>query len=110
MIRNARFLQGAEQNAYDTNPVNANFSQNSQGRLTTAQHGCSVADIVDGTYYGTYASTTFVEMYSYHPAGGVTAKQLLFNGYGYNNGIAYAGTGTLEADYNFDSAGRVAML
>src|SRR5215469_10012298 len=60
---------------YDTNPVNASFSQYSAGRLTTVQYGCQVTPA--GSYsYTPPTQPMFTEMYSYHPAGGVTAKQL----------------------------------
>jgi len=52
---------------YDTNPVNGSFSQYSYGRLTTSQYNLCVSGA---------SPATFAEMYSYHPAGAVTAKQL----------------------------------
>ena len=51
---------------YDTNPIVSNFSANITGRLAASVTGntsCTPGRIV--------------EMYSYHPAGGVTAKRLL---------------------------------
>src|SRR5665213_2469129 len=52
---------------YDTNAVNATFSQNAAGRLTTASYGGGCA----GNHY--FGAT---EMYSYNPAGQTIAKQL----------------------------------
>lgn len=96
---------------FDGNPVNPSFSQNSYGRLTTAQYGCPVSNLIGGTYWGAYSPVTFIDMYSYHPAGGITAKQLLFySQYTDNSGTQQTGTVTLEADYAFDSAGRIATL
>jgi RHS repeat-associated protein len=96
---------------YDSNPVNANFSQYSLGRLTTVQYGCGIAPILGGQPTGGPAQPSFIEMYSYHPAGGVTAKQLIYAGDYYDtNQTLESATGTLEADYTFDAYGRVATL
>ena len=105
---------------YDTNPVNPNFSQNSQGRLTTAQYYAPNSNIPLGSYIGdgnggwtTYGCTAdaYAEMYSYHAAGAVTAKKLQFtrvfaSQYGYRQ----TGTGSLEVDYAQDSAGRTSTV
>jgi RHS repeat-associated protein len=92
---------------YDTNPVNANFSQNSTGRLTTIQYygqnansngqGCG-----QGQYSG-YNYDTFTEMYSYLAAGAVTAKNVGLNRVASNS----SRTTSLEVDYTYDNAGRV---
>ena len=51
------------------------------------------------------------EMYSYHPAGAVTAKQMQVTRTGNagdpNNEDIETGTGAVEADYTYDSAGNV---
>jgi hypothetical protein len=78
--------------AYDANVINSAFSQHVAGRLATAQYSVYVA--------GHPANLT--EMYSYHVAGAVTAKRLQVQRCG--NCAAQA----LEADFGYDSAGRVA--
>jgi hypothetical protein len=58
-------------------------------------------------------ATYFAEMYSYHPAGGVTAKRLwMARGPGYignpGNGFQSMSQANVEVDYTYDSAGRTA--
>jgi len=49
----------------------------------------------------------YTEMYSYHQAGGVTAKQMIYDANYYDtNSIEQTGTGKVEADYTFDTFGR----
>jgi hypothetical protein len=67
--------------SYDTNPLNPSFSLNSTGRLTVAQYGSNTlsASCVPGVN-----PTQLAEMYSYHPAGAVTAKRLQITRQGYD--------------------------
>jgi RHS repeat-associated protein len=96
---------------YDTNPVNSSFSNYSYGRLTTAQYGCPVPEIVGGSTYGTASPVSYIDMYSYHPAGGVTAKQIIYWGnYFDSSGVQETASGNIEADYTFDTSGRLATL
>ena len=76
--------------AYDTNPYSTTFSQNTTGRLTAMTY------LAGDCAYGVFLGMT--EMYSYHPAGAVTAKSLK------------AGTAVpaVTVSYTYDSAGRVA--
>jgi YD repeat-containing protein len=95
---------------YDTNPVNGSFSQNSYGRLTTAQYGPGVYDgsPVFCSPQTWWAADSYVEMYSYHAAGAVTAKQLqLTRNFSLGYGVWNSGNASLEVDYAYDSAGRV---
>jgi len=103
---------GREVYTYDTNPVNSTFSQYSYGRLTTAQYGCPVLEIIGGSWYGNTFPSSYVDMYSYHPAGGVTAKQTIYHAIFTDPtyGIQTTSSGSLEADYTYDSAGRMATL
>jgi YD repeat-containing protein len=104
---------------YDSNPVNPYFSNYALGRLTTAQYGdpsaspgtCSIAG-------ASFTGGAYTEMYSYHPAGGVTAKRLqvlrpsendLFYASEWPDGsnTQYeSGTLALDVDYTYDTAGR----
>jgi RHS repeat-associated protein len=112
--------------SYDTNPINPSFSQNSSGRLTAIQYGANTigssvssfcvagewTSYIYGTA-GTYANntmTSFAEMYSYHPAGGVTAKQLYMSRVFYSGGgyCCYTENADVEVDYTYDNAGRTA--
>jgi hypothetical protein len=96
---------------YDTNPVNANFSQYSTGRLTTVQYygqnassnGAGCGQNTNGYY--PYAYDTWTEMYSYLPAGAVTAKNVSLRRAPLSGAAPYAPT-SLEVDYTYDSAGR----
>jgi YD repeat-containing protein len=86
---------------YDTNPVNSSFSQYSTGRLTTAQYHAAC------TGNGLQADDIYTEMYSYHPAGAVTAKNVKMQRTFYDpNNNPYTASGSVEADYTYDSAGR----
>jgi RHS repeat-associated protein len=86
---------------WDTNALNPSFSSNATGRLTTAQYADCLSNYAVSP---ATLSTSYVEMYSYHPAGGVVAKRLQVN-------RVVAGptnvSGNLEVDYTFDAAGRV---
>ncbi len=97
-----RFVSGAEDicqrvaYSYDTNPYNSGFSQNGASRLTAVAYGpvnASGQSCIPGV-----APTTYVEMYSYHPAGAVISKRLQAT----RNGI----TSNLDVSYTYDSAGR----
>ena len=84
---------------YDSNPVNSSFSQYTTGRLAVAQY----------TLCGGGNSTPVTEMYSYHPAGAVTSKQMdLYRCGNDSNGNYVCGNGFVEADYTYNSAGQVA--
>ncbi len=101
--------------SYDTNPYKPSFSQNSYGRLTAVLYGSTAGSIYGPGAFcsqelSTGQATYFAEMYSYHPAGGVTAKQLVM-------ARGYAGSITpsilsnpynpnIEVDYAYDNAGR----
>ena len=80
---------------YDTNPVNANFSQYSTGRLTTVTYNGNGYTVCGPNSYG---NDTYTEMYSYLAAGAVTAKNLSL--------ARSTGTASLEVDYTYDNAGR----
>ena len=84
---------------YDTNPLNAAFSQNATGRLTTAQYATCVSG----------HSFSAADMYSYHPAGAVTAKQMRVVKCLYDDDGHYAcPVAPLEVDYTYDTMGQVA--
>ena len=111
--------------SYDTNPVNPTFSQNSYGRLTAVQYGMPASAwymassfcasggwmtylTVPGT---NYATNNFVEMYSYHPAGAVTAKQAaLTRTWAPTAGGTVSRGVDVEVDYTYDQAGRPATV
>ena len=95
--------------AYDTNAVNATFSQYSQGRLTTTQYSvCAAGQLAYSGVHAFAPGGAVTEMYSYHPAGAVTAKQFQVGRVGIDgDGNAGNGTGAVEADYTYDTAGRV---
>ena len=69
--------------SYDTNPYSSTFSHNSNGRLTAVLYGASAGSVyapgafcTSGLF--TYGLVTyFADMYSYHPAGGVTETGLV---------------------------------
>jgi hypothetical protein len=85
---------------YDTNAVDATFSQYSQKRLATVQYNtCAPGN-----------TTAVTEMYSYRPAGAVAAKQMQVSRYEYDPGGDFGGTavGSVEADYTYDTAGKLA--
>ena len=94
---------------YDTNPVNGAFSQYSTGRLTTAQYQVCAPGQVSAQGSTSNAGGAMTEMYSYHPAGAVTAKQMQVarEGTDSDGNGAYA-TGSVEADYTYNQAGQVA--
>ena len=84
---------------YDTNPVNAAFSQNAFGRLTVVQYNICVRG----------HNQAVTEMYSYTPAGKVTAKQVLISHCGYDYDMNWAcGNAPLNATYTYDGLGQVA--
>ena len=96
---------------YDTNPVNGSFSQNSYGRLTTAQYG-------PGIYAGSPRGLQSADVVG----GGLVCGDVLVSCGGGGDGEAVAvdaelrawdtviwnsGNASLEVDYAYDSAGRV---
>jgi hypothetical protein len=85
--------------AYDANIVNSACSQYIAGRLATAQYSvCAPGH-----------PATLTEMYSYHPAGTVMAKQLQVHRCGYDgSGNFGCGDATMKASYSYDAAGRMA--
>jgi RHS repeat-associated protein len=97
---------------YDTNPVNSSFSQYSLGRLTTAQYYVQGANYNGQGCSGYGLYDTYTEMYSYHPAGAVTAKNVGMSRVVYTNGFTAETTNTasVEADYTYDSAGRTSTV
>ena len=106
--------------SYDTNPYNSGFSQNSYGRLTAVLYGASTGSMLSPGAFCTSSQTIssglmtyFADMYSYHPAGGVTAKRLwMARGYSWNmnpgNNFAGSVQANVEVDYTYDNAGRTA--
>jgi RHS repeat-associated protein len=56
--------------SYDTNPINASYSQNAWGRATVAQYG------VAGCAGSSTSTSPLLAMYSYNAAGNVTGKSL----------------------------------
>ena len=107
--------------SYDTNPYIPIFSQNSYGRLTAVLYGAATGSIyAPGAFCTselfTYGLVTyFADMYSYHPAGGVTAKRLAMGrGYSWNLNQANPFYGVtppnVEVDYTYDNAGRTATI
>jgi RHS repeat-associated protein len=97
---------------YDTNPVNSSFSQYSQGRLTTAQYYVRNAGTWDQCSLGYDYYDSYTEMYSYQPAGAVTAKNVQFQRWIYSTWLnqRIEGTGSLEVDYTQDTAGRTSTV
>jgi RHS repeat-associated protein len=86
--------------SYDTNPYDSSFSSYTTGRLAAIQYNGCHATTTSGV-----SGTTFTEMYSYHPAGGVTAKRFQIT----RTFAPFGSTATnhLDVGYTFDSAGRV---
>ncbi len=98
--------------SYDTNPYSTTFSQYTTGRLAAAK------------YYAGACLQLMTEMYSYHPAGVVTAKSLQVGtagtmavAYGYNTAgqvttMQYptTGAGWWTFNYGYDSMGRPSSL
>ena len=85
--------------------MNSSFSQNSQGRLTTTQYYVQKASTaLYGTGCGQYGSydDSYTEMYSYHAAGAVTAKNVKLT----RAAPGQSGSASLEVDYTQDTAGR----
>ena len=75
------------------------FVYSDAGRLTTAQYATCVSG----------HSFSAADMYSYHPAGAVTAKQLRVVKCGYDDDGNYAcPVAPLEVDYTYDTMGQVA--
>jgi YD repeat-containing protein len=74
---------------WDTNPFNADFSQNAAGRLTAMQ-------------YKPNSSTTVQELYSYEKDGRLTKKRLFW--------VVGSQAWQLDASYTFDGEGRPATL
>ena len=80
---------------YDSNPLDATYSQYTAGRLAAIQYGCGVA-----------------EMYSYHPAGAKTAKRFRLTRQNLpwnNNGNTTSGQGygDLNSTYSYDNEGKM---
>ena len=96
--------------SYDTNPYKPSFSLNSIGRLTAVLYGASGGAVCVPPLSG--MTTYFAEMYSYHPAGGVTAKQLAMArgsaGTVTPTSLSSPGAPNIEVDYTYDNAGRMA--
>ena len=89
--------------SYDTNPYSSTFSQYTTGRLTAVQYQVYAAN---GS-----GNSAVTEMYSYHPAGAVTAKQLQTPMVGYNqNNQPVSGTALLNLAYTYGSAGQVSSM
>ena len=89
---------------YDSNPINPYFSQYAAGRLTTVQYGDPSA-----TPAGCATGGGYTEMYSYHPAGGVTVKELQVLRPAENDlssGTLENGKIVLDVGYTYDAAGR----
>jgi len=85
---------------YDTNTLAPDFALYLTGRLATAQY-----TIMDEN--GNPSPVT--EMYTYHPAGAVTAKRLTATGCGTDDGVVYGcSPAYVEADYTYNSAGQIA--
>ena len=81
---------------YETNPYDATFSQYTTGRLAAVQYSVFAANQV------------VTEMYSYHPAGAVTAKQLQTPWSGVNqNNQPVSGPANVEVSYTYSSGGQV---
>ncbi len=96
--------------SYTANPVNPSFSQNSAGRPTTVSYSvCTGGSLSQSTLpYSSAPGGSVTEMYSYHPAGAVIAKQMLVSRSGVDSdGNSGSGYGGLEVDYGYDSAGNV---
>ncbi len=92
------------QYTYDTNPVNGTFSQNSYNRLTTKQYSVCASSHEGHT-------ATITEMYSYNPAGQVTAKQFQAFHCGYDADSNWTcGTAPINATYTYDALGQVSSL
>ena len=90
---------------YDANPVNSSYSANTAGRLTTAQYNLCVANAAN------VAPGQIVEMYSYHPAGGVTGKRVQVTRQEFNQGFPTTyPTANLDVTYTYTSSGQVATV
>jgi YD repeat-containing protein len=92
--------------AYDTNPIDSTFSSNTAGRLTAVQYGSTSTSLFCGAGV---TSDMYAEEYSYHAAGGMTAKRLILtrtvddSSYGYGLMTASA---HLDVAYTYDADGR----
>jgi YD repeat-containing protein len=92
--------------SYDTNPYDSTGKyQYTTGRLTAAVY--PVCNVLDSN-----SNVSVTEMYSYHPAGAVTIKDLHIYKPWWND--AYGnwsdGWGDVEADYSYNSAGQTSGL
>jgi RHS repeat-associated protein len=92
---NVEDLCEQENYSYDSNPYNPSFSQNVLGRLAAVRY-----------YGGVSCATTFTENYNYLVAGGRIAKQVQVT----RTQNSTQSTATLEADYTYDTEGRVATI
>jgi len=92
--------------SYDTNPYDSTGTyQNTTGRLAAAVY--PVCHVLDSN-----GAVSVTEMYSYHPAGGVTIKHLHIYKPWYNsteNNFS-DGWGDVEADYSYSSSGQVTSM
>src|ERR1019366_10441496 len=103
---------------YDSNPVNPAFTSAGYGRLTTvqyynAQSGGNDYFVTGNWGTGGYGNCTIsaTEMYSYLPAGAVTAKNVQFSIPSTDSyGNPTTGAGNVEVDYTYDQSGRVATV
>jgi RHS repeat-associated protein len=96
--------------SYDTNPYDANYSQNSAGRLTAIQYGAINYDVVFDAAPG---STTFTDMFSYWPAGNVAGKRLRVTKVApYPNGQNHTQTavGDLNMAYAYNYEGKLTSV
>ena len=89
---------------YDTNPLDPTFSSNTTGRLAAVQYGF----LWGATSPGDPMGDSYTEMYSYHAAGGVTAKrfQITRTEYDPDSGAWVPGSANLDVGYTYDTVGR----
>jgi YD repeat-containing protein len=85
-------------NSYDTNPLDATFSNNAQGRLTTVQ------------YANVAGQVRLIDMYSYTVAGLPTTKRLQVNEDVTWPGHMATASANLDVTYSYDSEGRTTAV
>jgi RHS repeat-associated protein len=99
-------------------PGNSTFtSQYNTGRLTTVDYG-TVGSYYNGTYSpcaqannpSYFLGLGYIEMYSYHPAGGIIDKELQVNPLYPGTDFAIGTPATLDVYYTFNQAGQIATI
>jgi len=96
--------------SYDSNPYDSSFSSYTYGRLAAVQYGVSTTLYYNSRYIDCPVGDTYIEMYSYHPAGVMTAKDMQLPRGGTDPNGNPMLPGNLLVTYSYDNAGRTSSV